>query len=133
MLYLDTSAFLKLLVVEEDSVDLSEALDGRDLWSSSLLEIEAHRAARRLGVDRADVVARLDTVTLVLPSSSTFANARDMGPDLLRTLDAVHLATALELVPDLDAVLTYDRRLAAGSAESGLAVQAPGRPPSWWA
>ena len=132
MLYLDTSAFLKLLVDEDHSDDLRAALDEESLWSSSLLELEAHRAARRLEVP-ADLVAdTLDVVTLFMIGERTFAVARDIGPDTLRTLDALHLAAALELGSDLDAVVTYDRRLAAGCIAEGCRVLAPGRPDGWW-
>ena len=132
MLYLDTSAFLKLLVDEEHSADVRAALEAESLWSSSLLELEAHRAARRLEVP-ADLVAdTLDVVTLFMIGERTFAVARDIGPDTLRTLDALHLAAALELGSDLDAVVTYDRRLAAGCIAEGCSVLAPGRPDGWW-
>ncbi|MEO5899384.1 MAG: PIN domain-containing protein, partial [Ilumatobacteraceae bacterium] len=105
MLYLDTSAFLKLVVDEEHSVALRAGLDGTNMWSSGLLDVEAHRAARRLGVDAATIVAFLDAVTLVAPAATTLAAARHVGPDTMRTLDALHLAAALELGDDLDAVV----------------------------
>jgi len=132
MLYLDTSAFLKLLVEEGHSGELRSALEGESLWSSSLLDVEAHRAARRLGVDVGIVADLLDTVTIVAIGAQTMIRARDVGLDTLRTLDALHLASALELVPDLEAVVTYDRRLAAGCDAEGCAVRTPGRPDNWW-
>ncbi len=103
------------------------------MWSSGLLDVEAHRAARRLGVETETIVAFLDAVTLVAPAATTLAAARHVGPDTLRSLDAVHLAAALELGDDLDAVVTYDRRLAAGCETEGCAVLAPGLPAHWWA
>lgn len=126
MLYLDTSAFLKLLVTESHSRHLRRAVTGRALWSSALLDVEAHRAARRLGLGSSHVAAALEAVALIMPSDTTFARARDVGPETLRTLDALHLATALELGADLDAVVTYDARLASGCEQAGLAVLAPG-------
>lgn len=134
MLYLDTSAFLKLLVDEDHSTELRAVLGaaGAAAWSSTLLDVEAHRAARRLGVP-ADVVAEhLDTVTLFSLGESTLGAARTVGPDTLRTLDALHLAAALELGADLEAVVTYDRRLAAGCVSGGCDVVAPGRADGWW-
>lgn len=125
VLYLDTSAFLKLLVAEQHSAALRRALAAAELWSSILLDVEAHRAARRLGVQEAAVVTALDTVSLVIPSETTYAAARTIGSDDLRTLDALHLATAQELGADLEAVVTYDRRLAAGCEALGLRVLAP--------
>lgn len=132
MLYLDTSAFLKLLVDEEHSGALREALEGEQLWSSSLLDVEAHRAAKRLGLSAALVDQHLDAVNLVALAEQTMATARTIGPDGLRTLDAVHLAAALEFGTDLEAVVTYDRRLAEGFHEQGVAIRAPGRAGAWW-
>jgi uncharacterized protein len=134
MLYLDTSAFLKLLVDEEHSHEVRSMLERSldSVWSSTLLDVEAHRAARRLGVP-ADVVAdHLETVTLFALGESTLVDARTVGPDTLRTLDALHLAAALELGADLEAVVTYDRRLAAGCASVECPVVAPGLADGWW-
>jgi hypothetical protein len=131
--YLDTSAFLKLLVAEDQSEELRSALEGRDdLWSSTLLDVEAHRAARRLGVDQHALVEALEAVTLVVPGETTFATARRVGPETLRALDALHLAAALELGADLEEVVTYDRRLAAGCEAVDVPVHAPGLPAGWW-
>jgi predicted nucleic acid-binding protein len=125
LLYLDTSAFLKLLVAEEHSHAVRAVAADANLWSSTLLDVEAHRAARRLGIASSSVVAALEAVALVTPSDTTFATARDLGPDGLRTLDALHLAAALELGDEVHAVLTYDSRLADGCAAVGLAVLQP--------
>lgn len=133
MRYLDTSALLKLLVAEDHSEALrSELAGGADLWSSTLLDVEAHRAGHRMGIEPHALVEALETVTLVLPAETTFATAREIGPETLRTLDAIHLAAALELGPDLEAVVTYDRRLAAGCEEADVPVHAPGLPRGWW-
>ncbi len=132
MLYLDTSAFLKLLVDEEHSSNLRAALAHATVWSSALLDVEAHRAARRLGLP-ADVVAEyLEAVTLIVLGDHTIASAREVRSDSLRTLDALHLASAMELGADLDAVVTYDRRLAQGCTAEGCKVFAPGRRDGWW-
>lgn len=132
MRYLDTSAFLKLIVAEEESEELRATVESAELWSSTLLDVEAHRAARRLGVDRDAVVQALEAVTLVMPAETTFATARRVGPDALRALDALHLAAALELGADLETVITYDRRLAAGCEVLDVPVQTPGHPSGWW-
>ncbi len=132
MHYLDTSAFLKLVVAEEESEELRVELEATDLWSSTLLDVEAHRAARRLGLDRDAIVEALEAITLIVPSETTFAAARRVGPETLRTLDALHLAAALELGVDLEGVITYDRRLATGCEAVEVAVHAPGLPSGWW-
>jgi uncharacterized protein len=132
MRYFDTSAFLKLIVAEDHSLELREAMMGADLWSSVLLDVEAHRAARRLGVSADAVSQALEAVALITLGDDAVRNARSIGEDGLRTLDALHLATALELGDDLEAVVTYDRRLAAAAADEGVAVESPGLPPNWW-
>lgn len=133
MLYLDTSAFLKILVAEEHSLALRTELANRVIWSSSLLAVEAHRAALRLGIDHEDVDLRLAAVTLIAPSESSYFSARTVGTVMLRTLDALHLASALELGADLDAVATYDRRLAEACDQLGIEIFSPGTRARWWA
>lgn len=125
LLYLDTSAFLKLVVEEPESRPLRASIAGAELWSSTLLEVEAYRAARRLGVGSHLVQRAVEGLSLVLPSASTYAAARALGPDELRTLDAIHVATALELGEELEAVVTYDRRMAEGCEAADLATLAP--------
>ena len=80
MLYLDTSAFLKLLVDEEHSSDLRAALAEDNVWSSSLLDVEAHRAGRRLGLPADVVTDHLDAVTIFMPGERTLAAAREHRP-----------------------------------------------------
>jgi predicted nucleic acid-binding protein len=126
VLYLDTSAFLKLLVREKGSAAVRATVANANLWSSTLLDVEAHRAARRLGVPTEAVTDALDAVALLVPNETTFARAREVGPDTLRTLDALHLAAALELGDELDAIVTYDARLADGCEAMGIAVVSPG-------
>jgi uncharacterized protein len=130
--YLDTSAFLKLLVLEEHSSAVAADTAGSDLWSSTLLAVEAHRAALRLGIPASDVDEVLDEVSLVLPAASTFHLAQSVGIPVLRTLDALHLATALEIGAEVEAVVTYDRRLATAVATAGMTVRSPGLPEGWW-
>ena len=132
MLYLDTSAFLKLVVEEEHSAALRATLRGADLWSSALLDVEAHRAGPRLDVPADVITEHLEAVTLVTVGEGTLAAARSVGVPALRTIDALHLAAALELGADLDAVVTYDRRLAAGCSAESCAVVGPGLAARWW-
>ena len=132
MLYIDTSAFLKLLVDEEFSGAMRPAIANQAPWSSSLLGVEAHRAARRLGIESETVDAFLASVTLVTLSETTLQSARSVGSDELRTLDALHLAAALELGVDLEAVITYDIRLARACDAAEVRVIAPGTSPGWY-
>lgn len=123
--YLDTSAFLKLVVAEEHS-DAMRAwfAEHQPAWSSQLLRTEALRAATRLGVDHEVVDEAPETVSLVLPGASTFQIAGGLGPMTLRSLDALHLGTALEVRGDLDGLVTYDDRMAEGASSDSLSVVA---------
>lgn len=124
--YLDTSAFLKLVVAEPQSEALRAWLGGHGaIWSSHLLRTEALRAAERMGVDLQLVDDALEAVALVLPAASTFLAAGRLPPAELRSLDALHLASALELGHDLEGLVTYDPRLARAAAAASVTVVAP--------
>ena len=124
--YLDTSAFLKLVVSEPESAAMREWMaSSAPCWSSQLLRTEAMRAARRVGVDTAMVNQALDVVSLVTPAPSTYFVAGSLEPPELRTLDALHLAAALELGDDLDGLVTYDTRMIHGAQTAGIAVVTP--------
>lgn len=110
--YLETSTFLKLVVDEAES----EAMrlwfhEGNDCWSSHLLSTEAFRAAARLRVSSDAARRVLDAVSLVLPAESTFREAGPIAPTALRSLDALHVASALEMGTDLEAIVTHDPRV----------------------
>ena len=126
--YCDTSAFLKLVVAEEGSTALRAwaTQPGVTLVASDLLRTEALRAARRHS-PQALLQARtlLDAVALVAVSSDICERAAELDPSILRSLDALHLATALMLGDDLEGVVTYDERLAAACAAHGVPVIAP--------
>jgi predicted nucleic acid-binding protein len=126
MWYLDTSAFLKLLVLEEESDAMRSWYSANaPAWSSQLLLTEALRSAARLELDRGTVLEALETVSLIMPSAQTYFAAGQLAPPTLRTLDALHLASALELGSDLDGLVTYDERLASAARESEILVHAP--------
>lgn len=116
------------MVAEGESAALSawaQAHDGQVL-SSDLLRTELLRATRREAPEEVPRArALLDSVTLVNLTPSTFERAGAVAPDLLRSLDALHLAAALELGDDLDGLVTYDDHLADAAAVHGVAVVAP--------
>lgn len=127
--YLDTSALVKLVVAEPETAALRRWLRRaeRTPVSSDLARAELLRAVRRAAPDRAERARQvLDGLTLLTLSTATFEAAGRLEPDLLRTLGALHLASALELGDDLEAVVTYDERLAAAVSASGVPVLAPG-------
>lgn len=126
--YLDTSGAVKLVLDEPGSDALSgwAAAHADDVVSSDLLRTELLRATRRGApehMQRAREV--LDSVMLLALPSATFQRAAELDPPLLRSLDALHLATALELGDELDGVVSYDVRLSAAAEQFGVVVIAP--------
>ncbi len=126
--YVDTSALVKLVVAEAETAALRSwiAAESPELVSSDLARTELLRAVRRVAGDRV-VQARavLDSVTLVAVRTATFESAGQLDPTTLRTLDALHIASALELGDDLAGLVTYDDRLGDAAESHGIAVVAP--------
>jgi predicted nucleic acid-binding protein len=126
-IYVDTSAAVKLLVRESETSALRRWLrDGeRDLVSSDLLRTELSRVALRLGDGMQRAEAILAGIIVLPVTTTTFDAAGRLEPASLRSLDALHLAAALDLGDELDAILTYDERLAAAAMTNGVEVVAP--------
>ena len=129
MLYLDSSALVKLIVAEPESPALLKLLRAWPIRVSSALSLaEVPRALRRAGFSAGarrrarDVLARINLVDI---DRRVLAGAAALDPAALRTLDAIHLATALSIREDLQAVVTYDRRLTAAAQRAQLEVLAP--------
>lgn len=127
-LYLDSSALCKLVAPAPQTAALHALLvsyDG-DLVASDLARTEVLRMAGRLDPPRrAEARAVLETLVLV-PLLTRIADAAGViGPPQLRSLDALHLATALELGDDLASIVTYDERQADAARQLGLTVIAP--------
>ncbi len=128
MFYLDTSAAVKLVVVEQGSKGLQRWLASRDgqIGSSDLLRTELLRATRRAAPEQmVQARAVLDSLILVAFSSAVFERAAMLEPNLLRSLDSLHLAAALEFGDELEGMVTYDQRLAEGARALGIDVVAP--------
>ena len=124
--YLDTSAFLKLITAESESTAMrSWFLSHDSIWSSQLLHTEALRAGVRLGIDNDVVEDALETVSMVLPSVTTFFAAGRLLPETLRSLDALHLATAIEIGDDLEGMVVYDDRLIEAARAASITVLSP--------
>jgi len=119
---------VKLIVGEPESVALHRELGRWMAWTSSaLLGVEAVRVCRRLGEEVADSAeASLSDIALVPMDDAVLAIARRLDPRELRSLDAIHLATALSIGTDLGALFSYDDRLTAAALAAGLSVVAPG-------
>lgn len=133
MIYLDSSALMRLVRREDETVALRQWLNlhpEHPVVTSELGRVEVLRAARRTGgpvlAEARAVVGDLDLVPLDRAVQDV---ACDLGDPRLRTLDALHLASALLLGEGLTALVAYDRRLADAAQAGGLAVTAPGRGP----
>ena len=125
--YLDTSAAVKLLFGEAESEALRSYLRGSPRRASSaLLRAELVRATNRL--DRAMIGAAralLGSIALREVDDEVLDRAGELAPLGLGTLDAIHVATASLLGPDLEAVVTYDRRMMGAARLYGLTVVSP--------
>lgn len=125
--YLDSSALVKLAVREPESTALRRHLRRkRPLITSALSRTEVARALLPFGpgaVARGDdVLRRLDVIRI---NDRILRAAGALLPLELRSLDAIHLATAIEIGADLARLCTYDERMAAAAADLGLTVVAP--------
>lgn len=126
--YVDTSAAVKLVVAERGSSAVARwSLAHEDeLVSSDLLRTELLRAVRRgapTQMERARAV--LNSLTLVTMPTSTFERAAELDPDRVRSLDALHLAAALDLGDELEGLVAYDERLSEAAHQHGITVIAP--------
>lgn len=126
--YLDTSALVKLVVREPETDALRAwfAETPRDPVACDLARTELLRAVRRVAPALL-VHARtvLDVVTLTEVTTAVFEAAGRLDPSILRTLDAIHVAAALDLGDDLEGMVTYDERLARAAEQNGIKVTAP--------
>ncbi len=126
-IYLDTSAAAKLLVEESESAGLAAFLDSLEaeehIMSSALLETELRRFGTRLDLPQSAVTDLLTRVGLVEPDRSLFYEAGLLPGSHLRSLDALHLATAVRV--DAGAVVAYDHRLLEAARSLGLETVSP--------
>lgn len=126
-LYLDTSVLGRVLLDEPDTAAIRRELGRFERHiSSRLLSVEL----RRLGQlkDMLEYADELLSGNVLIPLDETIlAAAETIAPSVLRTLDAIHLATAVRLAgaEQLDALMTYDKQLAEGAREHGITVLSP--------
>jgi uncharacterized protein len=128
--YADTSAVIKLLVEETHSKAFAAFYDGHadaEWVSSALLRIELTRAVARampaLLPEAGDLLTAFSYIAIDDEIVDGAMNEPDRG---LRSLDAIHLATARILAPELEALVTYDDRLVKAATNAGLATVSPG-------
>lgn len=124
--YVDSSALVKLILDEPDAGPLRRwYIEAERIACSVIGLIETRRAVARQ-VDRQDRVEAIFRSVATLDVDDVVARvAASLPPATLRTLDAIHLATALSLAGELDAFVTYDDRLADAARAAGLPVIRP--------
>ncbi len=129
MIAFDSSALTKLVVREPETAPLRAWLAAREeaAWSaSSLTRVEVVRAVARSQATAVPTARRLLAgMDLVPITRDLLETAADLRPPSLRSLDALHLATALSLGSALDSLVVYDERLAQAATDAGLPVVAP--------
>lgn len=142
MIYFDTCALIKLVRQDAVSAALGGFIDARPemrWFVSEIARAEIARAVRRINVDDSGRIidkARLgaelrhadglcDHLDLVPVSTRVLSAAAALEQPFLRTLDAIHLATAATVRTGLSAFVTYDKRLAAAAQDAGLPVRSP--------
>jgi predicted nucleic acid-binding protein len=127
VVYLDSSAIVKLVVAEAESLALRRFLRARPhRASSALARVEVVRAVGAHGpnaVRRArDALARLDLLRI---DDQLLDDAGELEPRVMRSLDAIHLASARAFGRDLETVVTYDSRMARAAELLGMPAVAP--------
>lgn len=124
--YLDASALVKLVVPEPQSDALASYVEDRSpLVSCSLARVEVVRAVRAHGPRPVRTAHELlSVIELIQLDDELLDLAGELDPPL-RSLDAIHLAAALELGDELEAVVTYDAHMSQAAEALGLPVAAP--------
>ncbi|MEV4295767.1 type II toxin-antitoxin system VapC family toxin [Microbispora rosea] len=129
MIYLDSSALVKLVVREEETAALEKWLATQTgaVVASELARTEVVRAMRASGPQAVSMAKALMARLRMVPVDTPLLDAAaEIGPARLRTLDALHLSAAQLLERALDWFVAYDKRLLAAAEEAGLPVAAPG-------
>lgn len=127
VLYLDSSALVKLAVEEPESGALREFVRSAQLVSCDLARVEVPRAVGRHNAAALPAARRvLDAITLIALRRPLLDRAGEVAPELTRSLDAIHLASAESLGSALGTIVTYDRRMMEAAAVLGLTTFAPG-------
>jgi hypothetical protein len=125
--YLDSSALVKLVVREAESAALRRFLRSHPIRvSSALARVEVTRAVRSQGTGaRLRAQAVLSRVRLLQIDDDILSTAAQLEPGVMRSLDAIHLASARVFGAEMEALVTYDTRMRDAAAMLGFAVVAP--------
>ncbi len=125
--YLDSSAIVKLVIREPETEALLAFLEPRQVWvTSALARVEVVRAVRRHGRSATTrAIAMLDALSQLALDDALLDSAAAIDADQLRSLDAIHLASAQQLEGELDVLVTYDERMLAAARAVGVPVSLP--------
>jgi predicted nucleic acid-binding protein len=127
VIYIDTSALLKLVHPEAQSMPLRTWLARHpdDLISSALIRAESRRALLRNDPAGLVNLPRVLSIIAQIPVTEEVLDRAAMLPEPgLRTLDAIHLASA-QMIPGVNTMLAYDKRLADAARKAGITVAGP--------
>lgn len=126
MLYLDTSALAKLVFAEPESAALDSFLADRELAISGLSRTELRRVVLRRSPQHMSVCEQLLSVCYqVAVTAALLDRAGTVKPADLRSLDAIHLVSALTLAEAMSGFVAYDKRLVEAAGQVGLPVASP--------
>lgn len=124
--YVDASALVKLIIEEAGSMSMERwFIESERVLTSVVGVVETRRAVARRQHESVRVDLVIGAVETIELTASIMDGAASLRPAALRTLDAIHLATALAATPGIDAFVTYDDRLAEAARAAGLRVVRP--------
>lgn len=125
--YADSSALLKLLIVEKESVDLSDFIDFT-IKSSVLTRVEVIRTLHKIAPEKiTDAQKILDGIDLTPVNPAILNVAENFSPSItLKSLDAIHVATVIFLDKSVEGLITYDKAMIKNARELGIKVVSPG-------
>lgn len=127
MIYVDSSALTKLVLDEAESIAFHTYAQGRAIVSSALSRTEVLRAVIRVDAARlGKAMGLLDELDLLAIVETILDSAARLAPPHLRSLDAIHLASALTLGNELEAFVAYDERLLSAASSLGMPIESPG-------
>ena len=125
--YADSSALLKLLVVEKESAALTDFIDFT-IKSSVLTRVEVIRTLHKIAPEKiADAQIILDGMDMTPVNPAILNVAENFSPSItLKSLDAIHVATVIFLDKSVEGVITYDKAMIKNANELGIKVVSPG-------
>ena len=125
--YVDSSALLKLLIVEKESVDLIDFIDFT-ITSSVVTRVEVIRTLQKIAPEKVvEAQIILAGIDLTPVNSSILSVAENFSPSIsLKSLDAIHVATVIFLDKSVEGLVTYDKAMIKNAKELGIKTISPG-------